>query len=65
MTLYPRSDIEIARSQSPKHVGELAAEVGLLTDEVDLYGSTKAKVSLTVLQRLQAARDGRYVVVAG
>uniref|UniRef100_A0A2P2HZW4 C-1-tetrahydrofolate synthase, cytoplasmic n=1 Tax=Hirondellea gigas TaxID=1518452 RepID=A0A2P2HZW4_9CRUS len=59
------SDIEIARSQTPKDVSELAAEVGLLPAEVDLYGRKKAKVDLSVLKRLQNTPDGKYVVVAG
>lgn len=37
-------DIDISRSQPPKHIGELANEIGLIPDEVDLYGRTKAKV---------------------
>ncbi|XP_076066035.1 pug C-1-tetrahydrofolate synthase, cytoplasmic isoform X2 [Oratosquilla oratoria] len=59
------SDIEIARAQTPKDILELAQEIGLQESEVDLYGKKKAKVSLSVLQRLQAQKNGKYVVVAG
>lgn len=59
------SDIAISRSQKPKHVGVLADEIGLVPDEYDLYGKTKAKVTLSVLQRLSNNKDGNYVVVAG
>ena len=59
------SDILISRSQKPKHVGNLAEEVGLLPEEFDLYGKTKAKVGLSVLQRLESRAHGNYVVVAG
>ncbi|XP_045603715.1 C-1-tetrahydrofolate synthase, cytoplasmic isoform X2 [Procambarus clarkii] len=59
------SDIEVARAQTPKDVAELAEEIGLLSSEVNLYGKKKAKVSLSVLQRLASQKDGRYVVVAG
>lgn len=59
------SDIEVARAQTPKDVGEVAEEIGLLETEVDLYGKKKAKVSLSVLQRLAHQKDGKYVVVAG
>lgn len=38
------ADVDISRSQKPKFVGDLAAEIGLLPSELDLYGSTKAKV---------------------
>ncbi|XP_039281727.1 C-1-tetrahydrofolate synthase, cytoplasmic isoform X2 [Nilaparvata lugens] len=59
------SDIEISRSQEPKQIGELAAEVGILPSEVIPYGSTKAKVSLSVLDRLKSTATGKYIVVAG
>lgn len=59
------SDIEVARAQTPKDIAELADEIGLLPSEVDMYGKKKAKVSLSVLQRLASQQDGCYVVVAG
>ena len=63
LSLY--SDIDIAMAQMPKPIASLADEVGLLPDEVDLYGKSKAKVSLSVLQRLQGRTNGKYVVVTG
>jgi len=59
------SDIEVARAQTPKDVDLLAAEIGLLSSEVDLYGKKKAKVSLKTLDRLASRRNGKYVCVAG
>ncbi|KAF3701358.1 C-1-tetrahydrofolate synthase, cytoplasmic [Channa argus] len=59
------SDIEISRSCVPKPIDYLAKEVGLLTDEVQLYGKTKAKVQLNIIKRLQPQPDGKYVVVTG
>uniref|UniRef100_A0A8C0FPJ5 formate--tetrahydrofolate ligase n=1 Tax=Bubo bubo TaxID=30461 RepID=A0A8C0FPJ5_BUBBB len=59
------SDIEISRAQSPKAVDVLAKEIGLLTDEVEIYGQTKAKVRLSLLERLKDQPDGKYVLVAG
>ncbi|KAL8598262.1 C-1-tetrahydrofolate synthase, cytoplasmic [Nucella lapillus] len=58
-------DLAIAQGQTPKDVSLLAQEIGLLTEEVDLYGKKKAKVSLKVLDRLAHRTDGRYVVVTG
>ncbi|KAL0969197.1 hypothetical protein UPYG_G00223750 [Umbra pygmaea] len=58
-------DIEISRSRAPKPIDRLAREVGLLMDEVEFYGKTKAKVQLDVMNRLQAQPDGKYVVVTG
>ncbi|NWH33597.1 C1TM protein, partial [Chloropsis hardwickii] len=59
------SDIEISRAQSPKAVDVLAKEIGLLTDEIEIYGPTKAKVRLSLLERLKDQPDGKYVLVAG
>ncbi|XP_031770034.2 C-1-tetrahydrofolate synthase, cytoplasmic isoform X3 [Galleria mellonella] len=61
----PPSDIVIARSQSPKDISELAQEIGLYPKEVSQYGRTKAKISLSVLDRLKDQRSGKYIVVAG
>lgn len=59
------SDIAISRSCKPKLIGNLAREIGLLTEEVELYGETKAKVLLSALERLKYQPDGKYVVVTG
>ena len=60
-----RSDIAVSRAQRPRPVSELGAAVGLLPSELDLFGETKAKVALSVLERLQHRPNGRYVVVGG
>ncbi|XP_027699524.1 C-1-tetrahydrofolate synthase, cytoplasmic isoform X1 [Vombatus ursinus] len=59
------SDIEISRSCTPKPIGYLAKEIGLLSEEVEMYGQTKAKVLLSTLERLKHQPDGKYVVVTG
>lgn len=59
------SDIDISRSCKPKPICNLAREIGLLTEEVEPYGDTKAKVLLSTLKRLKHQPDGKYVVVAG
>ncbi|KAI0673003.1 FTHFS-domain-containing protein [Trametes maxima] len=59
------SDIEIAMAQTPKPVAELAHELGLHPDEVESYGKYKAKVELSVLDRLAHRKDGKYIVIAG
>ncbi|KAL7309087.1 tetrahydrofolate synthase [Mucor circinelloides] len=58
-------DIEIARSQTPKNIADLCQELGLSSNEIELYGTAKAKISLDVLKRLEHRKDGRYVVVTG
>jgi formate--tetrahydrofolate ligase len=58
------SDLDIARSVTPRPIVDVAAELGIRDDELELYGPTKAKVTLDAITRLEAERPrGRYVVV--
>lgn len=59
------SDIAIARAQVPRPISQIAHEIGLLSSELEPYGDVKAKVSLSVLDRLRDRIDGKYIVVAG
>ena len=59
------SDIAISRSQRPKPITTVAAEVGIENHELEPYGASKAKVDLAVLQRLRHRRNGRYVLISG
>jgi formate--tetrahydrofolate ligase len=58
------SDLEIARSVTPRPITEIAASLGLREEEIEPYGRTKAKVTLQAIERLEAERPrGKYVVV--
>jgi formate--tetrahydrofolate ligase len=58
------SDLDIARSVTPRPIVDVAAELGLAADDLELYGPTKAKVTLEAIRRLEAERPrGKYVVV--
>jgi len=57
------SDINIAQEAELKPITQIADELGLLTDEFDLYGKYIAKVSPKVLERLADVPDGKYVDV--
>lgn len=59
------SDIAISRQQTPKQITRVAAEVGIAPHELEPYGAYKAKVDLSLLERLEHRRNGRYVVVTG
>lgn len=59
------SDIDIAQSVKPLSIDKIAASVGILPEELELYGTSKAKVELSVLKRLQDRPQGHYVVVTG
>ena len=45
------SDIEIAQHAKLRPIVDVAAELGLTPDELDLYGKYKAKIALDVPQR--------------
>jgi hypothetical protein len=50
---------------APLHIAKIAESAGIQQDEYDLYGTTKAKVSLGIRDRLASQVDGNYVVVTG
>ncbi|CAE7221302.1 THFS [Symbiodinium sp. KB8] len=59
------SDIAVSQSVEPLHISKLAEAAGILPEELELYGSYKAKVKLDVLKRLESVKNGHYVVVTG
>jgi formyltetrahydrofolate synthetase len=56
-------DIEISQSITPFPIDRIASEAGILQEELELYGKTKAKVHLSVRDRLRQAPNGKYVVL--
>ena len=54
------TDIEIAQAARPRRITEVAAEIGLGPDDLDMYGKYKAKIPLEVSQR---PVKGRLVLV--
>jgi formyltetrahydrofolate synthetase len=57
------SDIDIAQAAELKPINLIAEELGLLPEELELYGDYKAKVKLSVLDRLKDVPDGKYIDV--
>jgi len=58
------SDLEIARSVTPRPIVDIAADLGLRSEEIEPYGPTKAKITLAGVERVERDRPrGRYVVV--
>jgi formate--tetrahydrofolate ligase len=58
------SDLEIARSVTPRPIMDVAHDLGLRDDEIEPYGHTKAKITLAGIERVEAENPrGRYVVV--
>ena len=42
----------------------VARELGILEDKLEPYGKYKAKVSLSVLDRLKSRSNGKYILVS-
>src|SRR4051812_1625727 len=58
------TDLEIARSVTPRPIVDVARDLGLRDDEIEPYGHTKAKVTLAGIERVEAVNPrGKYVVV--
>jgi formate--tetrahydrofolate ligase len=57
------SSLEIAQSAVLRPLDELAAELGLLPGEVDLYGRFKAKIDLSVLDRQTVNPNAKLIDV--
>jgi len=58
------SDLEIARGVTPRRIVDVAHDLGIADDELELYGPSKAKVTLEGIRRLEAERPrGKYVLV--
>ncbi|NLK00877.1 MAG: formate--tetrahydrofolate ligase [Clostridia bacterium] len=57
------SDIEIAAKADKKTVKEIAGALGICSEEMELFGRYKAKVSLEVLERLKDTPDGKLILV--
>ena len=57
------SDIEIAQSTALRPIADIAAELGIQEDELELYGKYKGKINERAFARLQDNPDGKLVLV--
>ena len=60
-----KSSLEIAQEAVLQPIEQIAERAGLEPDEIEAYGRYKAKVSLSVLDRLKDVAEGKLVVVTG
>ena len=58
-----RSSLEIAQDATLRPIADVAAEAGIEPDELEQYGRHKAKVDLSILDRLAGRPDGKIVNV--
>ncbi len=57
------SSLEIAQSAKMRPIGEIAEAAALEPDEIEPYGHYKAKIDLSVLDRLASKPDGKLICV--
>ncbi|MEZ5347186.1 MAG: formate--tetrahydrofolate ligase [Pyrinomonadaceae bacterium] len=59
------SDLEIAQKASPRHVAEIAEQMGLSAGDLDIYGSPYVgKLRLDVLKKLESRPNAKYIDVS-
>lgn len=59
----PLSDLEIAQAHTPQPIEKIAKSAGIHPEELEHYGSTKAKIDLAIFDRLKNAEDGKLILV--
>ena len=62
------TDIEIAQANQMEPIAQIAKKIGIEKEDLDLYGSYKAKLSLKKLRELQAkaadaSKRGKLILV--
>ncbi len=58
-----KSDIEIAQEAKMLHIREVAAQLGIEEDDLELYGKYKAKLSDELMERVKDNPDGKLILV--
>ncbi len=60
----PLSDLEIAQSAQPHHIRKIAANVGITEDQLEMYGSHKAKLPLHLIDDEKVRNSNLILVTA-
>jgi len=57
------SDIEIAQAAKPEVITDVAAKLGIDSDDLELYGKYKAKVSRELFNKVKDNKNGKLILV--
>ena len=57
------TDVQIAQQAQMQPIKEVAGKLGLVEDDLELYGKYKAKISLETMQKVEANEDGKLILV--
>ena len=59
------SDLEIAQKATPKHISEIADQMGLTAEDLDIYGSPYVgKLRLDILNKIKDRPNAKYIDVS-
>ena len=57
------TDVQIAQGAQMKPIKEIADQLGLSEDDLELYGKYKAKISLETIEKVKEREDGKLILV--
>ena len=57
------TDVQIAQNASMLPIKEVAGQLGLSEDDLELYGKYKAKISLETIKKIDNNQDGKLILV--
>ena len=57
------TDVQIAQNASMLPIKDVAGQIGLSEDDLELYGKYKAKISLETIKWLENNQDGKLILV--
>ena len=57
------SDVQIAKQAKLEPINTVGQKIGLLEDDLELYGKYKAKISFDTIKRVKNNRDGKLILV--
>lgn len=58
-----KTDIQIAQESKMLHIRQIAENIGIKEEELELYGNYKAKISLDIWNRIKDNKNGKLVLV--
>ena len=57
------TDVQIAQNAKMLPIKDVAGQIGLSEDDLELYGKYKAKISLETIKKLENNQDGKLILV--
>ncbi|MGM0828020.1 MAG: formate--tetrahydrofolate ligase [Bacillota bacterium] len=58
-----KSDIDIAQQATLKPILDIAGQIGLTEDDIELYGKYKGKITYEAIHKLQGQPNGKLILV--